>query len=178
MRLLLRSVLRHLKEHLLQTILTMAVTILTTGMLAVLFHLASSFQGPLRTHGLERYGTYHYDYYTNAGTGVAKAYAEMAKRFRQDDWFSDVKLTEDGSRCIYFSPWHIPDFSLPKPWSKNMLPPWKTAMRQIRARLLFPEPTTIMIFWLPTVICQRKTESIPICLSFFCSWQPFPLQPF
>lgn len=98
MRLLIRSVFRHLKEHLLQTVLTMAVTVLITGMLAVLFHLASSFQEPLRTRGLERHGTYHYKYYTNAGTSVAKLYAEMEKRFKEDDWFSDVELVEDGGQ--------------------------------------------------------------------------------
>ena len=67
MKLLIRSMLRHLRQHFLQTCLTMAVSILITGMLAVLFHFASSFQSTLRTVGLEKYGTYHYKYYTKAG---------------------------------------------------------------------------------------------------------------
>lgn len=121
MRLLIRSVFRHLKEHLLQTVLTMAVTVLITGMLAVLFHLASSFQEPLRTRGLERHGTYHYKYYTNAGTSVAKLYAEMEKRFKEDDWFSDVELVEDGGQVNLILTVAHPGFLRQKPWRKSLM---------------------------------------------------------
>lgn len=98
MRLLFRSMFRHLREHLLQTCFTMAVTVLITGMLAVLFHFASSFQRSLRTYALGENGTYHYKYSTNAGTGVAELFAEMEKRFQEDGWFSDVELTKDNSQ--------------------------------------------------------------------------------
>lgn len=98
MRLLIRSMLRHLKQHFLQTFFTMAVSILITGMLAVLFHFASSFQCSLRTAGLEKYGTYHYQYYTKAGTGGARIFEEMGRRFREDRWFSDVQLAEEDSQ--------------------------------------------------------------------------------
>lgn len=98
MRLLIRSMLRHLRQHFLQTFFTMAVSILITGMLAVLFHFASSFQCSLRTAGLEKYGTYHYQYYTKAGTGGARIFEEMGRRFREDRWFSDVQLAEEDSQ--------------------------------------------------------------------------------
>lgn len=98
MRLLIRSMFRHLRQHLLQTFFTMAVSILITGMLAVLFHFASSFQCSLRNAGLEKYGTYHYKYYTKTGTGAARVFAEMARRFQEDRWFSDVQFVEDGSQ--------------------------------------------------------------------------------
>lgn len=98
MKLLIRSTFRHLKGHLLQTALTMAVTILITGMISLLFHFASSFQSALRTYALEENGAYHYKYSTKAGTGVAELFVEMERRFRGDSWFSDVELVEDGSQ--------------------------------------------------------------------------------
>lgn len=98
MRLLIRSMFRHLRQHLLQTCFTMAVSILITGMLAVLFYFASSFQSALRTYALEKYGTYHYKYETKAGTGAAKVFAEMARRSQEDRWFSDVQLVEEDSK--------------------------------------------------------------------------------
>lgn len=98
MRLLIRSMFRHLRQHLLQTCFTMAVSILITGMLAVLFYFASSFQSTLRTYALEKNGTYHYKYYTKAGTGAARVFAEMARRFQEDRWFSDVQFVEEDSK--------------------------------------------------------------------------------
>lgn len=98
MRLLIRSMFRHLRQHLLQTCFTMAVSILITGMLAVLFYFASSFQSTLRAYALEKYGTYHYKYETKAGTGAARVFAEMARRFQQDRWFSDVQFVEEDSK--------------------------------------------------------------------------------
>lgn len=98
MKLLIHSMFRHLRQHLLQTCFTMAVSILITGMLAVLFHFASSFQHSLRTCGLEKYGTYHYKYETKAGTGTARVFAEMGRRFQEDPWFSDVRLAEGAGR--------------------------------------------------------------------------------
>lgn len=98
MRLLIRSMLRHLRQHFLQTCFTMAVSILITGMLAVLFYFASSFQNALRTYALEKYGTYHYKYETKAGTGAARVFAEMARRFQEDRWFSDVQFVEEDSK--------------------------------------------------------------------------------
>jgi hypothetical protein len=97
MRLLAKSVLRHMKSHLPQTILTFLVTMLVTGALSVLFFLASSFQVAVRNYALEDMGTYHYKYETDAGTASAELLAEMAKQFGADDWFSDVELTEDGN---------------------------------------------------------------------------------
>ncbi len=95
MKLLVRSMLRHLRQHLLQTFFTMAVSILITGMIAVLFHFASSFQCSLRNYALERYGSYHYKYYTKAGTGGARIFEEMGRRFREDRCLSEVQLVEE-----------------------------------------------------------------------------------
>lgn len=100
MKLLIHSMFRHLRQHLLQTCFTMAVSILITGMLAVLFHFASSFQHSLRICGLEKYGTYHYRYETKAGTGTARVFTEMGKRFQEDSWFSDVQLAEEGDYVV------------------------------------------------------------------------------
>lgn len=112
MKLFIRSTLRHLKAHLPQTVFTLGVCILLTGMLSVLFHFASGFQSALRTHGLEKYGTYHYSYYTKAGTGTARVYAEMARRFREDAWFSAVQLTEEDSQvCLTLTAAHPGPFT-------------------------------------------------------------------
>lgn len=107
MRLLVKSFLRHMREHLLQTLLTVAVTILVTGMLAVLFDFASSFQRVLRTYALEKYGDYHYRYDTHAGTEGADLLAEMERRFQEDDWFSKVELKkEDGEVYLFLTAAH------------------------------------------------------------------------
>lgn len=95
MSLLIKSMFVHMRKHLFQTILTVCITILITGMLSVLFHFASSFQQSLRSYALEENGDYHYKYTTYAGTGVADLFVKMKERFVEDNWFSSVELIED-----------------------------------------------------------------------------------
>lgn len=94
MRLLAKSVLRHMKNHLLQTVATIAVAVLVTGMAAVVFNLTSSFQYSLRTKGLEK-GSWHYRYCTDTGTESERFLHELKEQFAGDTWFSDVMLQEE-----------------------------------------------------------------------------------
>ncbi len=95
MKLLAKSVLRHMKNHLLQTVFTLAAAAMVTGMVAVLFNLASSFQCSLRKKGLEEKGSWHYRYVTNEGTETEGLFYELKEQFLQDPWFSNVILQEE-----------------------------------------------------------------------------------
>ena len=95
MRLLLYSMLRHLKQHFLQTVLTFAITILVTAMLSTIFHFASGFQSLLREYALENVGDYHYKYVALKHSETAEMLQQMAADFLEDSWFSDVILKED-----------------------------------------------------------------------------------
>ena len=95
MRLLFYSALRHLKQHLPQTILTFAVTVLATAMLSTIFYFASSFQSLLRKYALETVGDYHYKYVALKHSETAEMLCRMAADFREDSWFSHVILQED-----------------------------------------------------------------------------------
>lgn len=95
MRLLFYSALRHLKQHLTQTILTFAVTVLVTAMLSTIFYFASGFQSLLRKYALETVGDYHYKYVALKHSETVEMLCRMEADFREDSWFSHVILQED-----------------------------------------------------------------------------------
>lgn len=95
MGLLIKSSFRYRKKHMLQTLLSVGITILVIGMLSVLFHFAASFHHSLRTYALEKNGTYHYKYRTYTETNAGDLFHKMAENFEDDDWFSKVELTEE-----------------------------------------------------------------------------------
>lgn len=96
MGLLYRSMLRHLKQHAVQTGLTLAVTALFTGLLSALFFFASGFGAMLRENALATVGEYHYCYYVPLESGSRAVLEWMAEELPEDRWFSQVVLTEEG----------------------------------------------------------------------------------
>ena len=178
MRLLIRSMLRHLRQHFLQTFFTMAVSILITGMLAVLFHFASSFQCSLRTAGLEKYGTYHYQYYTKAGTGGARIFEEMGRRFREDRWFSDVQLVEEDSQVWLRLTVAHPGLFTSKTMEKKFDEVFEDCREWTRGENFLRGSAHNWSLWHLTAIWKRKTESLPIFWYFFSFWQRLPQRRF
>lgn len=102
MRLLYRSMLRHLKQHAVQTGLTLAVTALFIGLLSALFYFAAGFGAVLRENALETVGEYHYCYYAKAESGSRVVLEWMAESLGKDDWFSDVTLSEEGEELSLY----------------------------------------------------------------------------
>lgn len=99
MKLLIYSTLRHLRKHIVQTIMTLAVTVLITAVLSDIFHTASSFQSLMRTYALAEIGDYHFKYTApiEEGQQVQILY-DMEEFFSKDPWFSNVELCqEDGA---------------------------------------------------------------------------------
>ena len=96
MGLLYRSMLRHLKRHAVQTVLTLAVTALFTGLLSAMFFFASGFGAMLRENALAKVGEYHYCYYVPLESGSRAVLEWMAEELPENRWFSQVVLTEEG----------------------------------------------------------------------------------
>nr|WP_300678257.1 ABC transporter permease [uncultured Acetatifactor sp.] len=96
MGLLYRSMLRHLKRHAVQTVLTLAVTALFTGLLSAMFFFASGFGAMLRENALAKVGEYHYCYYVPSESGSRAVLEWMAEELPENRWFSQVVLTEEG----------------------------------------------------------------------------------
>lgn len=94
MKLLIKSVLRHIGQRRWQTIFTFFITVLVVAMLSTIFHVASSFQVLLREYALESVGSYHYYYSTPDTSGTAILLRQMAEEFRTDNFFSAVDLEE------------------------------------------------------------------------------------
>lgn len=99
MGLLYRSMLRHLKRHAVQTVLTLAVTALFTGLLSAMFFFASGFGAMLRENALAKVGEYHYCYYVPSESGSRAVLEWMAEELPENRWFSQVVLTEEGRSC-------------------------------------------------------------------------------
>lgn len=94
MKLLMKAVLRHIRQHGCQTIFTFVITVLITAMLSTVFHVVSGFQVLLREYALESVGSYHY-WFSAPGTGeTAILLRQMAEKFKEDVFFSEVTLKE------------------------------------------------------------------------------------
>lgn len=102
MSLLLRSTLRHLRQHAVQTGFTLAASALFIALFTALFCFTSSFQARLRENGVETKGTWHYQYYAAADSDTAVMLGWMAEELGRDPWFSDVSLAEDGEELHLF----------------------------------------------------------------------------
>ena len=102
MGLLCRSVFRHLKQHAVQTGLTIAVTILFIGLLSMIFFFASGFRMMLRENAIETVGNYHFCYYTPVEADSRVVLERMAEALGKDDWFSEVILVEEGDELRLF----------------------------------------------------------------------------
>lgn len=102
MGLLCRSTFRHLKQHGVQTGLTLAVTILLLGMLSVLFCFASGFGKMLRENAIETVGKYHFCYYVPAEADSRIILERMEETLKEDKRFSDVVLEEEGEELRLF----------------------------------------------------------------------------
>lgn len=104
MRLLYRSLFRHLRWHAAQTGLTLAVTVLFTGLLSALFYFAAGFGAVLRENALETVGDYHYCYYAGMETDTGAMLERMAEELGTDDGFSEVVLEEEeGELRLYLT---------------------------------------------------------------------------
>lgn len=102
MGLLLRSSLRHMRRHSVQTGLTLGVVVLVTALLSVIFHFVFSFQALLREDAIETVGSYHYHYYVRTDYDSAVILEWMAEELGEDSWFSDVSLIEEDGELHLF----------------------------------------------------------------------------
>ncbi len=104
MGLLYRSVFRHLKQHAVQTGLTMAVAILFIGLLAVIIFFAAGFGTMLRENAIETVGSYHFCYCTPVEADSRVILERMEEALREDEWFSEVILVEEeGKLCLFLT---------------------------------------------------------------------------
>lgn len=95
MKLLFCSTGRYLRQYFLQTLLTLAVTVLITGLLSAIFFFVAGLQAVLREHGEETVGRYHFHYYSPVNTESAALLEQMEEAWSEDPWFSKAILTHD-----------------------------------------------------------------------------------